>query len=81
MSGGKPVAVQGTDLPLWGMEIDVAAAAEDIRSIGREGDGMKQVDEFLGGVGLGAVAEQLKDLRLSVPPSLNWSLLLAVRAS
>lgn len=81
MSGGKPVAVQGTDLPLWGMEIDVAAAAEDIRSIGREGDGMKQVDEFLGGVGLGAVAEQLKDLRLSVPPSPNWSLLLAVRAS
>ncbi len=65
VSGGKPVSVQGTDLPLWGMEIDVAAAAEDIRAIGREGDGMKQVDDFLGGLGLGAVAEQLKDLRLS----------------
>ncbi|CAL8465589.1 g5125 [Coccomyxa elongata] len=76
VSGGKPVAVQGTDLPLWGMEIDVAAAAEDIRAIGREDDGMKQVDEFLGGVGLGAVAEQLKDLRLSelldtLPPGVD----------
>lgn len=67
MSGGKPVTVQGTDLPLYGMEIDVAAAAAEIRSIGREGDGSKQVDDFLSGLGLGAVAEQLKDLRLSMP--------------
>ncbi len=43
VSGGRPVVVEGTDLPLWGMEIDVAAAAEEIRAIGKEGDGAKQV--------------------------------------
>lgn len=31
--------MQGTDLPIYGMEIDVAAAAEEIRSIGKESDG------------------------------------------
>lgn len=39
VSGGKPVRIQGTDLPIYGMEIDVAAAAEEIRSIGKESDG------------------------------------------
>ena len=39
VSGGKPVRLQGTELPLYGMEIDVAAAAEEIRSIGKESDG------------------------------------------
>ena len=39
VSGGKPVRMQGTDLPIYGMEIDVAAAAEEIRSIGKESDG------------------------------------------
>ena len=64
------MAVQGTELPLWGMEIDVAAAAEEIRGIGREADGgISAADDFLGGIGLGAVAEQLKDLRLSALPA------------
>lgn len=31
MSGGKPVAVEGTDLPLWGMEIDADEAAAEWR--------------------------------------------------
>ena len=39
VGGGKPVRMQGTDLPIYGMEIDVAAAAEEIRSIGKESDG------------------------------------------
>ena len=39
VSGGKPIRLQGTELPLYGMEIDVAAAAEEIRSIGKESDG------------------------------------------
>lgn len=46
------------------MEIDVAAAAEEIRNIGKADKG-KGVDDFLSGVGLGAFADQLKDLRLS----------------
>ncbi len=39
VSGGNPVKLQGTDLPLYGMEIDVAGAAEEIRSIGKDSDG------------------------------------------
>ena len=62
VSGGKPVQVADSDL--WGMEIDVAAAAEEIRNIGKADKG-KGVDDFLSGVGLGAFADQLKDLRLS----------------
>lgn len=44
VSGGKPVRLQGTELPLYGMEIDVAAAAEEIRSIGKESDGSQVRD-------------------------------------
>ena len=63
VSSGKPVRVGDTDL--YGMEIDVAAAAEEIRSIGKADKG-KSVDDVLGSFGLGAFAEQLKDLRLSM---------------
>ena len=52
------------DTNLYGMEIDVAAAAEEIRGIGKADKG-KGVDDVLGSFGLGAFAEQLKDLRLS----------------
>ncbi len=38
--------MQGTDLPLYGMEVDVAAAAEEIRSVGKESDG-SQVGAYL----------------------------------
>jgi hypothetical protein len=63
VSGGRPVRAEGTDLPLWGMEIDVEAAKTDLReATGR--DGGKGVDDFLGSVGLGVVSDQLKDLRL-----------------
>ena len=31
VSGGAPVAVEGVDLPLWGMEVDVERARADIR--------------------------------------------------
>jgi hypothetical protein len=65
VGGGRPVAVEG-ELPLWGMQIDVAAAAEEVRAVGRD-DGAKPLDDFLGSVGLGALGEQLKDLRLSAP--------------
>ena len=66
------MAVTGADL-LWGMEVDVAAAAAEIRAIGKEdgsdkdgsGGGSSQVNGFLGSIGLGALADQLKELRLS----------------
>ncbi len=63
-----------TEQRLWGMEIDVAAAAAEVRSIGKADEG-KSIDDFLGGIGLGAVSEQLKDLRLGVcqGQSLAWT--------
>ena len=63
VSSGKPVRVGDTNL--YGMEIDVAAAADEIRSIGKADKG-KSVDDVLGSFGLGVFAEQLKDLKLSM---------------
>ena len=67
VSGGAPVAVEGTELPLWGMEIDVERAKAELRELGQAGaaGGSSKVDDFMSGVGLGAFQEQLKDLRLS----------------
>ena len=75
MSGGKPVRVGDTNL--WGMEIDVTAAAEEIRNIGKADKG-KGVEDVLGSFGLGVFADQLKDLRLSKTPLPNWLVVLFV---
>jgi arsenite-transporting ATPase len=32
VSGGKPVPVEGTDLPLWGLEIDTEEAKQEFLS-------------------------------------------------
>lgn len=63
VGGGRPVAVGTGELPLWGMEVDVAAAAQQLRALGKD-DKAEQVDTFLSSLGLGAFAEQLRDLRL-----------------
>ena len=69
MSGGAPVPVEGTDLPLWGMEVDVEQAKEELRSLGTADEGgSSKVDDFMRGVGLGSLQDQLKDLRLSAHP-------------
>lgn len=71
VSGGKPVLV-GSDmgLPLYGMEVDVVAAAAELRALGKDDNG-ERIDKFLAGVGLGAFSEQLRDLRLGEPTSPN----------
>ena len=69
--------MQGTDLPLWGMEVDVAAARDELRAAARAADGgTSKVDGFLKSVGLGAFAEQIADLRLgelldTLPPGVD----------
>lgn len=63
VSGGKPVPLEGTDLPLYGMEIDIEAAKAEIRELASKDDG-KQVQDFLNSVGLGGFSQQLKDLEL-----------------
>jgi arsenite/tail-anchored protein-transporting ATPase len=62
VSGGHPMPLQGTDLPIWGMQIDPEQAREELRELAR-GDGGSQVVETMRSVGLGAFAEQLE-----VPP-------------
>lgn len=62
ISGGKPVPLSGTDLPIWGMEIDPEEARAELRELAR-GDGGAEMFETLNGVGLGKFAEQLKARR------------------
>ena len=39
VSGGKPVPVEGTALPLWGLEIDPDRAKEDFQAFNARDDG------------------------------------------
>jgi arsenite-transporting ATPase len=78
VSGGAPVAVEGIDLPLWGMEVDVERARADIRAVAAADDdrGNTKAQQFLSSVGLGAFADQLQDLKLSelldtLPPGVD----------
>ena len=81
MSGGKPVAVEGTDLPLWGMEIDPDEAKEEFRA-SLAVDGGEGAKGFMQGMGLSMVVEQLADLKLgelldTPPPGLDESVAIA----
>lgn len=76
ISGGLPVPIEGTDLPLWGMEIDPEQAKEEFRLSSEVTKTAGQVTDFMKGVGLGMVAEQLADLKLgelldTPPPGLD----------
>jgi hypothetical protein len=63
VSGGLPILVEGTDERMYGMEIDIEQAREDLRKLSGKDEGRK-LDDMLGSLGLGGVADQLKDLRL-----------------
>ena len=39
MSGGEPVAVEGTELPLWGLEIDPERARDAFRAFAGKDNG------------------------------------------
>ena len=57
VSGGRPVRLQGTDLPIWGMEIDVLEARGELAEFGSK-DG-NRLEDILGSVGLGGFADQV----------------------
>eukprot|EP00879_Flechtneria_rotunda_P015872 GHRR01016599.1.p1 GENE.GHRR01016599.1~~GHRR01016599.1.p1 ORF type:complete len:577 (+),score=165.56 GHRR01016599.1:1133-2863(+) len=67
VSGGLPVQVQnpfgGPELPLYGMQINLEQARAELRST-VAGGGAKGLNEFLDGLGLGMLSQQLKDLDL-----------------
>lgn len=59
VSGGLPVRLQGTEAPLWGMQIDPERARAELRELAR-GDGGDKAMDMLRSVGLGSLAEQLQ---------------------
>lgn len=59
VSGGVPVRVEGTESPLWALEIEPAKARQELRELA-QGDGGDKAMEMLSNVGLGFLAEQLK---------------------
>lgn len=81
VSGGKPVLVEGTNLPLWGMEIDPEEGRREFMQNNSEDTGSK-VQDFMRGMGLGMVADQLADLKLgellnTPPPGLDEAVAIA----
>ncbi len=81
VSGGAPVMLGGYDLPLWGMEVDPDAARAEFRAANAQDEGAG-VKNFLGGMGLGMLADQLKDLKLgelldTPPPGLDEAVAIA----
>jgi len=52
VSGGQPVPVEGTALPLWGLEIDPDRAKEDFKAFNARDDGKVSI---LGGLKIFAI--------------------------
>uniref|UniRef100_A0A1D1ZM62 ArsA/GET3 Anion-transporting ATPase-like domain-containing protein n=2 Tax=Auxenochlorella protothecoides TaxID=3075 RepID=A0A1D1ZM62_AUXPR len=63
VSGGMPVMLEGTELPLWALEIDPEREKAKFKAY-TAGDGKQEVKDFMGGFGLGGLLEQFTDLKL-----------------
>jgi len=64
LAGGEPLKVtEAVDLPLYAMEISPEEARAEMRSFAKSG-GSEKLEDWLGGVGLGSLAAELKDLQL-----------------
>lgn len=61
MGGGSPVAIESETLQLWGMEVNIEKARQDMKDAVSGADGL---ESMLGDVGLGMFNEQIKELRL-----------------
>lgn len=61
MSGGKPIQLEGTTLPLWGLEVNIEAARESMKDAVSGPDGLEGI---MDDVGLGMLTDQIKDLKL-----------------
>lgn len=49
VSGGKPVMLEGVDLPLWGLEVDVEEGKQEFASFNQNNDTAGQVRTRLSG--------------------------------
>lgn len=81
VTGGQPVRVEGTDAPLFALELDPEDAKAEIRQFA-SADGGKGVNDFMNSMGLGAFTQQLADLKLgelldTPPPGLDEAMAIA----
>ena len=82
MTGGLPVAVDGTDGMLYAMEVDPDQAKEEFAAFARQNDVSSGAKDFMSSVGLGGLADQLGDLKLgelldTPPPGLDEAIAIA----
>ncbi|GAY57365.1 hypothetical protein CUMW_178850 [Citrus unshiu] len=75
LTGGQLVPVEGPDFPLFALEINPEKAREEFRNVTQK-DGGTGVKDFMDGMGLGMLVEQLGELKLgelldTPPPGLD----------
>ncbi|KAJ9188820.1 hypothetical protein P3X46_000181 [Hevea brasiliensis] len=75
LTGGRLVPVEGADSPLFALEISPEKAREEFRS-GNQKPGGSGVKNFMDGMGLGMLSNQLEELKLgelldTPPPGLD----------
>lgn len=63
VNGREPRQVEGGEGKLWGLELDPEEARKEFSEVVGQGSG-DQMREFMEGFGLGALADQLADLKL-----------------
>ncbi|GMY09252.1 ATPase GET3B-like [Fagus crenata] len=78
LTGGTLVPVEGPDSPLFALEINPEKAKEEFRSAAQKNGGTG-VKDFMNGMGLGMLADQLGELKLgelleTPPPGLDEAL-------
>ncbi|CAN6704784.1 unnamed protein product [Malus baccata var. baccata] len=78
LAGGTLVPVDGPEAPLFALEINPEKAREEFRNVSQKNGGTG-VKDFMDGMGLGMLAEQLGDLKLgelldTPPPGLDEAL-------
>ncbi|GMP22608.1 hypothetical protein CsSME_00000550 [Camellia sinensis var. sinensis] len=75
LTGGTLVPVEGPDSPLFALEINPEKAREEFRSVNQK-NGESGIKDFMDGMGLGMIVEQLGELKLgelldTPPPGLD----------
>jgi arsenite-transporting ATPase len=82
VTGGVPVAVDGTDNMLYAMEVDPDQAKAEFAAFAKQNDVSAGAKDFMSSVGLGGLADQLGDLKLgelldTPPPGLDEAIAIA----
>jgi arsenite-transporting ATPase len=82
VTGGMPVAVEGTDMMLYAMEVDPDQAKAEFAAFAKTNDMGAGAKNFMSSVGLGGFADQLGDLKLgelldTPPPGLDEAIAIA----